>query len=250
MRILLLSDIHANWAALRTIQEPYDICLFLGDLVEYGLNPVPCIDWAMKNAHYAVRGNHDHGCAQAVEFTANAGFRYLTTLTRPLNAQQLTEKHRRYLATLPTTRWVTIAGKTFLLVHANPHDPMDEYAPADVDFWKKRLEGIDADYVCVGHTHMQYTLRVGRTTIVNPGSVGLPRDGDPRGGYAIMTPDEIIHRRFEYPIEEAIACVEQSSLNPTAKQMLSDVYRTGRLVRRIESANGTPDSHITGAEHE
>ena len=59
MRILLLADIHANWPALQAINEPHDVCLFLGDLVDYGLEPTPCIQWVRRHAHHAVRGNHD-----------------------------------------------------------------------------------------------------------------------------------------------------------------------------------------------
>ncbi|HYV36804.1 MAG TPA: metallophosphoesterase family protein, partial [Gemmataceae bacterium] len=66
MRILILADIHANWPALQAVQEPYGLCFFVGDLVEYGLEPAPCIDWVRKNAAFSVRGNHDHGSAQHV----------------------------------------------------------------------------------------------------------------------------------------------------------------------------------------
>ena len=61
MRILLLADIHANWPALRAINESFDACFVLGDLVDYGLEPSPCIDWVRANATHAIRGNHDHG---------------------------------------------------------------------------------------------------------------------------------------------------------------------------------------------
>jgi len=83
-------------------------------------------------------------------------------------------------------------------VHGTPRDPLDEFAPADAEFWQRRLEHVDADYVCVGHTHVQYQLSIGKTTVVNPGSVGLPRDGDPRAAYAIITDDGPTLKRVEY----------------------------------------------------
>src|SRR4051812_6559307 len=187
MRILLLSDIHGNRPALEAIREEFDLCLFLGDLVDYRVEPAPCIDWVRRNARYAVRGNHDHGAAQRVYVQGVGGFRYLTGVTRPKTIQALTESDRRYLGGLPTSLWLTIGDKRFLLVHATPRDPMDEFAPPDPEAWKRRLQDIDADYVCVGHSHVQYTLQVGKTTVINPGSVGLPRDGDPRPAYAIIT---------------------------------------------------------------
>ena len=72
MRILLLADIHANWAALNAITEPFDVCLVLGDLVDYGLEPAPCIEWVRQKATYAVRGNHDHRRIRASQVAARA----------------------------------------------------------------------------------------------------------------------------------------------------------------------------------
>ncbi len=181
MRILLIADIHANWAALRSVAaEPHDICLCLGDLVEYGVEPEPCVAWVREHARYCVRGNHDHGAAQNVAINSKAGYRFLTAATRTLTRQQLAEDMLRYLARLPVSRTVTVGEIRFLLVHASPRDPLDEYAPADADYWARRLENIDADVVCVGHTHQPYVLQVGNKLVINPGSVGQPRDGDPR----------------------------------------------------------------------
>jgi len=230
MRILVISDIHANWPALRAIRENYDICLCLGDIVDYGTTPGPCIDWVRQNAEHTIRGNHDHGAAQDVRVSGAAGFRYLTGVTRILTCESISEDQRRYLATRPTSLALTLGGKRFFLVHATPRDPMDEYAPAEVEFWEKRLEGIDADYVLVGHTHMQYILSVGDTRVINPGSVGLPRDGDPRAGYAIIGPAGIELKRIDYPIEETIADLRASSIPDHAREMLEEVYRRGRLV--------------------
>src|SRR5436190_314862 len=89
MRILLVADIHANWPALQAVaSEPYDVCLCLGDLVDYGLEPGPCIAWARAKAHYAVRGNHDHGAAQNVIVNGRTGLKYLTGVTRVLTRQR------------------------------------------------------------------------------------------------------------------------------------------------------------------
>src|SRR5438067_6780411 len=145
MRVLLLADIHANWPALQAITEPHDVCLFLGDLVDYGLEPAPCIEWVRQRAHYAIRGNHDHCVAQQVNITGRSGFKYLTSVTRPLTQERVTAEDRRYLGALPVTRLVTLQETSFLLVHATPRDPLDEFAVADVDFWKRRLQNVEAD---------------------------------------------------------------------------------------------------------
>jgi putative phosphoesterase len=242
MRILLLSDIHANRAALEAVREPFDLCIFLGDLVDYGVEPGPCVAWVRKNVRYAVRGNHDHGAAQRVYVQGVGGFRYLTGVTRPRTIQLLSDDDRRYLAGLPTSLWLTLNGKRFLLVHATPRDPMDEFAPPDPEAWTRRLQNIDADYVCVGHSHVQFMHQIGKTTVINPGSIGLPRDGDPRPAYAIITDEGPVLKRVDYPVEEAVAALYEANLPEPARLALTEVLRTGRL----EKKNGEPGLNGNG----
>ena len=229
MRILVVSDIHANWPALAAIQEPYDFCVCLGDLVDYGPDPLLCVRWAMENARYVVRGNHDHGVAQGVVVTGDSGYRYLTQVSRELVWKGLGTEERRFLLELPLTCRFTIEGRRFLLVHGTPRDPLDEYLMNDAAIWNRRLEGVDADIVCVGHSHMQFNLRAGNAVVVNPGSVGNPRDGDPRAAYAIIDGTKIELKRVPYPIEETIARLEASELPDQAKAMFRECYRNGRL---------------------
>ncbi len=128
----------------------------------------------------------------------------------------------------PLDRWsLTIEGLVYLFVHATPRDPLEEFAPAAVDFWERALDGVDADVVCVGHTHQPFILEVGDKLVVNPGSVGQPRDGDPRGGYAVIENHEVELKRFDYPVETAVQAVVASPLPDRAKELLVQVYRTG-----------------------
>jgi predicted phosphodiesterase len=227
MRILLVSDLHSNWPALQALDEPHDLCICLGDIVDYGLEPGPCVDWVRRRATHTVRGNHDHGAAQNCVVSAQQGFKYLTAVTRPVTRQRLGAEDLRYLARLPTTLTLTLDDLTYLFVHATPRDPLEEFAPSAADFWARSLEGVDADVICVGHTHQPYILEVDGKLVVNPGSVGLPRDGDPRGAYAIIENHEVEIKRFEYPVEAAVRTVEVSALPDRAKEMLIQVYRTG-----------------------
>src|ERR1700676_2929829 len=109
MRILLVADIHANWPALQAIEEPHDFCFCLGDLVDYAVEPAPCIDWVRRRAHYAVRGNHDHAVAQDVINVGRAGFKYLSQVTRVLTRERVGPDDLRFLASLPVTQAVTLA---------------------------------------------------------------------------------------------------------------------------------------------
>lgn len=231
MRILLLADIHANRAALEAINEPFDACLVLGDLVDYGLEPSPCIQWVKEHATYSIRGNHDHGVAQNVKVQGRTGFKYLTAITRPLTQERISQADRRFLGSLPVARRVTLDSTRFLLVHATPRDPLDEYAIADADFWSRRLADVDANVICVGHTHHPYVLEVGDKLVINPGSVGQPRDGDPRASYAIIENHRVELKRVEYPVEDTVRTVQESNLPEPAKALLAEVFRTGGMAK-------------------
>jgi diadenosine tetraphosphatase ApaH/serine/threonine PP2A family protein phosphatase len=82
--------------------------------------------------------------------------------------------------------------------------------------------------VCVGHTHQPYVLEVGEKLVINPGSVGQPRDGDPRATCAVIEDFKVDIKRFEYPIEETVGVIQASTLPDPAKGMLTEVLRTGR----------------------
>lgn len=222
MRILLVADIHANWPALQALDEPHDVCLCLGDLVDYALEPAPCIDWVRRRAHYAVRGNHDHGVAQNVVVSGRNGFKYLTGVTRVLSRERLGAADLRFLASLPPTRAVTLDGTRFLLVHATPRDPLDEYAYPDADFWARRLENVDVDVVCVGHTHQPYVLPVGDKLVLNPGSIGQPRDGDPRAAWLLLDLGSwtAAWRRVEYPVDDAAEAIRAAGLPEALSERL------------------------------
>jgi putative phosphoesterase len=233
MRVLLLADIHANWPALQAVTEPHDLCIVLGDLVDYGLEPAPCLAWIREHAQHVIRGNHDHGVAQDVAVAGQNGFRYLTTVTRPLTRARLSSDDQRYLATLPVTRAVTIDGVRYFFVHATPRDPLDEYAPPDLERWERRLKHVDADVVCVGHTHLPYVLEVGDKLVINPGSVGQPRDGDPRASYAVIDNQRVELKRAEYAVEDAVRVIQDSPLPEAAKAMLAESLRTGSAPKSL-----------------
>ena len=227
MKILLLADIHANWPALNAVPDDWDICLFLGDLVDYGTDPVPCIDWVREKCVAAVRGNHDHAVSQHVDARGTSGFRELAAATRPLHWQVLNNGHLKFLARLPVTQNFRCDDRAFHLVHATPWDPLDEYLMEDRRGWEDRLVGVEADFVCVGHTHVQFHLDLGRTQVINPGSVGQPRDGDPRCAYAVIENGKVSLRRVAYDIDATIRQMREAGLDSRALEMAESALRTG-----------------------
>jgi len=240
MKILVVSDIHANWPALAAIDESFDACLCLGDLVDYGPDPLPCVRWAMDHATYAIRGNHDHGVAQGILVKGGVGYRYLTRVSRPAVWESLGPDERRYLLQLPVTQRLTLGGTRFLLVHATPRDPLDEYLVKDPESWAQRLQKVDADIVCVGHSHQQFNLQVNGRVVLNPGSVGLPRDGDPRAAYAIIDESKVTLKRAVYPVEETIARIHRLGWPRRAQDMIEHVLRFGRM----PGATPDPDAEV------
>jgi len=227
MKILLLADIHANWPALSAIHEDFDVCLFLGDLVDYATDPVPCIDWIQRHSSVAIRGNHDHAVAQRVPIKKQSGLSLLAAATRAIHHEQLNATQTKFLARLPITRRVTINKKRFYLVHATPRDAMDEYVGSDRQTWAERLQAIDADFVCVGHTHQPFVLNLGRVQVVNPGSVGQPRDGDPRCAYAVIEDGQVQLRRVAYDIDATVRQMKEAGLDAPLVDLAEQMLRTG-----------------------
>ncbi len=242
MRILLIADIHSNWPALRAIQESFDACLFVGDLVDYGPDPVPCIDWVRQNVETSVRGNHDHAVAQRILPKGNTGFRKLAVATRPLHWTLIDPARNKFLARLPITARVQIDGYRFQLLHATPRDPMDEYLGPDIAAWEARVQGIEADFLCVGHTHVPYEVQVGDLRVVNPGSVGQPRDGDPRASYVIIEDGQVQFKKVAYDIDETLRLLKKQDVAPWAVELTAAVLQTGGRVSPEEFDRLTRDS--------
>jgi putative phosphoesterase len=232
MRILVVADIHANWTALQAVHqaEPkFDACLCVGDLVDYGVQPQPCIDWAREHCNVVVRGNHDHAVAQQVPARRGGGFRLLAAATRPLH-DSLDAASITWLARLPVTYYVELGGYSFHMVHATPRDPMDEYL-TDESEWVTRLETIDADFVLVGHTHIPMHLQAGRKQLLNPGSVGQPRDGIAKAAYAIIEDGNVQLKRVDYALEDELSLVRKAGVTGEALQVAETIIRNGFLVR-------------------
>jgi putative phosphoesterase len=232
MRILVISDIHSNSVALEAIREKFDICFCLGDLVDYGPDPAKCVQWIIDKKAEVVRGNHDHGTAHSVAVVGDTGFRYLTSVTRPLQWSALDTNQRKFLARLPITKRVVVDGVRYLLVHGTPRDPLDEYLRKDPAAWAEQVKDQEVDVVCVGHSHLQFDLDAGGVRILNPGSVGLPRDSDPRAAYAIIEDGKIQNiqlKRISYDIQKAIAMNDALPLPDEAKAMYRTCLTNGRL---------------------
>jgi putative phosphoesterase len=228
MRILVVSDIHANHAALREMPENVDRVLCLGDLVDYGPDPRPCIDWIRDRQAISVRGNHDNAVAFRVDCGCAPAMHEAAEETRVLMYDLLDPADLNFLGSRPLTADVTLGGVRFHLVHATPSDPLFTYLrPNQETRWAEEIECVDADVVLVGHTHLPMVMRVGRKLVVNPGSVGQPRDGDPRAAYAIVEDGEPRLERAAYDVEATVSALGMRTLTNRTVESLTRLLRSG-----------------------
>ena len=221
MRYLVITDIHANLEALDVVLADaavrgYDRTLVLGDIVGYGPDPNAVIERVTGLQPYAlVRGNHDKiafGLDQAEGFNVSARAAAEWTL----NA--LTPAHRDWLINLP--KGPTVVDDCVEICHGSPYDE-DEYIFDELDA-RRAIDSARQRLCLFGHTHVAMVFRLAGRSIgfveltgtsialdadakylVNPGSVGQPRDSDPRAAYAIFDAGtrQLEMYRLEYPIE-------------------------------------------------
>jgi predicted phosphodiesterase len=230
MRVLVVSDIHGNIAALEAVgAREYDVLVCLGDLVGYGPAPGPAVRWIRANATLVVQGNHDRALADEVPPGCRAQFERLAQATFPIGQRQLSAEELAYLGALPRGAVRTFDGVRYLFVHATPSDPLYGYLGPEPDKWRREIAGLDVDVVVVGHTHLQFELDAGRCRVVNPGSVGQPKDGDPRAAFALLDGGRLILERVHYPIERTVRALEAEDLPSDASGLLGNLLRTGRV---------------------
>lgn len=229
MRTLVLSDIHANLVALEAVLADagqWDRLWFLGDLVGYGPNPNECVERLRGlGVSPALSGNHDWAVLRKLdteEFNDDA--RRAVRWTR----QEMSDDNLAYLAGLPPLQVVA----PYTLAHASPRHAVWEYI-LDLPTAQENFGYFDTPTCLVGHSHIPalflldeaglnfYLLDDGETVdltqgrmIANPGSVGQPRDGDPRASYAVWNTDrnEVTFRRVVYDVGKAQDRIERAGL--------------------------------------
>lgn len=202
MRVLVISDIHANLVALEAVLEDahgeYDVVWCLGDLVGYGPNPNECVERVRSLAGLrCLVGNHDRAAIGEIDLDA---FNLDARLAIAWTQEALTSGTIDYLQNLPEYE---VHGD-FTLVHGSPRQPVWEYV-LDRHVAAQNFRHFETVCCLVGHTHSPVAFRqVGGTSaelapnyrqpldlrgdryILNPGSVGQPRDGDPDAAYALL----------------------------------------------------------------
>ncbi len=223
MKTLIISDIHANYQALEAVLKDvgrYDKIFFLGDVVDYGPNPKKCLNFVMNNADYSVRGNHDNALGYDTDCNSMNSFRKYSIQTRKWHKTLLNNNEIKFLRSMPKIEKLHLDNNSFLLTHASPDGDISKYL--NQNEIGKELKEPYSDFVMVGHTHIQYKTSVGQTLIVNPGSVGLARDGA-QACYSVYENGTIFLYRIEYDVQKTISDLMQSPLPEEIKKGLINV---------------------------
>lgn len=244
MKLLIISDIHANWPALRAVvdaEQGVDQILCLGDLVGYGPQPFRCVQWVIEHIPVTrlIQGNHDWAVGWNEDPHCSPPYRHLARVTQMHCLRVLTEGIRSFLTELWPQRSFMIGGSKWVACHAVPSDTRFRYlALADeMDEWKTEIEIVHRpDFLFIGHTHIPGKLQIGKTMVVNPGSVGQPKDGDPRAAYAVWEDGAVSLRRVVYDVEETIRAYATPPFSPDDIATLAHVLRTGANLQRNVSA--------------
>lgn len=235
MKLLIISDIHANWPALHAVLEAEsdaDEILCLGDLVDYGPEPLRCLNWALEHVPFTrlIQGNHDWAVGWNEDPRCSAAFRHLAAVTQKHCLRVLTEGRRSFLCELWPQRTLALDGRSCVACHAVPSDPRFEYLTFDADVarWSEQIAQVHSpSFLFVGHTHLPGKRQIGNTLVVNSGSVGQPKDGDARAAYAIWEDGEIALRRVAYDVEETIRAYAATPFSQDVIAALAHVLRTG-----------------------
>ncbi|MEW4489710.1 metallophosphoesterase family protein [Thalassoglobus sp. JC818] len=244
----IISDIHGNLEALEAVlseikSKGITEIYCLGDIIGYGPNPRECIDLVMENCQVTILGNHD----QAALFDPdgfNAGAERAIFWTRTMLEQgdpNGNERRWEFLGELPRMK----REEPFLFVHGSARNPLNEYVfPEDVYNQRKmeRIFGLVDNFCFQGHTHIpgvftedynfyspdeighQYQLETTKV-LVNVGSVGQPRDGNPKASYVVIEDRTVHFCRTGYDFEKTIAKIYPI---PDLDNFLGDRLRDGR----------------------
>ena len=213
MKIAIVSDIHSNLQALRAVLDDIQkidagLILCAGDVVGYGGDPNECCNLISKAAHLAVFGNHEVAALTGDTVWMNSNAAKAAKWTGSV----LDQRSRDYLDKLELSARTEISGRMIAMYHGSI-DSAIEYVYEE-SLSPDLLMAAETDVLILGHTHIPYVVRFEQGLAVNPGSVGQPRDMNPKASYAVLDPARMICeiRRVDYDIESAQKSIANAGL--------------------------------------
>ena len=218
MRLLVVSDIHSNLEALETVLEDagdFDLGICAGDIVGYGPDPGGCVDTLRRLEIRSVSGNHEVGVTKGEGPVSH--FNVHAARAVEINRRLLNKGQMQWLGKLPNSLALDIEAVRVSVFHGSPSRPTWEYVfPSEAKAKAGEFfETTGADILILGHTHIPHIHRSEDKLLLNPGSVGQPRDGDPRASYMLVDIEdggtEVRNVRTEYDIDivmERMRCLD------------------------------------------
>ncbi len=213
MRYAIISDIHSNIHALNEVlrdvdRQGADVIICAGDLVGYCPFPNEVIGEMRRRGAICIAGNHDRACVNLDTFNMNP----LAANAIFWTAKHISQESMDFLRKLRPQVTLNLGGIATSMFHGSPR--MDDEYVFEEDANAELLQLAKAQIVISGHTHVPYIKHLTEGILVNPGSVGQPRDGDPRASYLVFDEqgEEFEIRRIDYPKEEAARAVVEAGL--------------------------------------
>lgn len=213
MKFAVVSDIHSNLHALQAAREvikdnDVEMVICAGDIIGYGAFPNECCEIVKKLARHCIFGNHEVSALMRDTIWMNPHAAKASKWTSDV----LNQDSRDYLLSLEQCALFESAGARVAMCHGSIGSVVEYVYEGDTR--GSMLSSVGADILILGHTHIPYMKRLGSGLILNPGSVGQPRDGNPRGSLAVLDPEartcSII--RFDYDIESAWTAIVSAGL--------------------------------------
>ncbi|MBU4374608.1 MAG: YfcE family phosphodiesterase [Euryarchaeota archaeon] len=205
MLIGLIADVHSNAVALTSVlsvlkTSGVEKILHAGDIIGYNPYPDETIELFKKNNILSILGNHD----RALITGDTSGFNPYAVAALEWTRNTASSDCVDYLLGLQNIESITVEGRRIVLVHGSPYDIVEYIYPADAV--PELLSAVNGDVLVLGHTHIQFKKEYTEGIIVNPGSVGQPRDGNPEAAFAVLdtVSGKIELKRVSYDIEKVI----------------------------------------------
>ncbi|KUO77399.1 MAG: serine/threonine protein phosphatase [Desulfosporosinus sp. BRH_c37] len=237
MKVAIISDIHANVIALKAVlkdieEQQVDSIYCVGDLVGYAPFPNEVIDLIKEKNIPTVMGNYDDGIAYQ-RFICGCDYKDAEAEALGYQSIAWTKRHtseesKEFLRNLPKEIQVNIAGKRLLLVHGSPNR-LNEYVTEEIseDYASELITLAGTDILICGHTHLPFTMVLKDKLLINVGSVGKPKHGDPHALYALISVErdvKVDFRKVPYDYEAMAMAIEASEL----PNEFAQIIRTGK----------------------
>jgi len=224
--LAVISDLHGNLEALEAVlQEIRGIdVICLGDLVDYGANPNEVVGLVRSRGIRTIMGNHDWAAVNGdtSQFNARAAMSSIWT------QRHLTGESLEYLRALSPEMRDPFEGPEAYFTHGSPDDRLWEYVDprTHADLFGHYLSRLEVSLIGLGHTHVPYVWKEEGKTVFNPGSVGQPRDGNPKASFAVITIEgkeaTVDLRRVKYDVQKAASKILDAGLpSPHADRLFS-----------------------------